>query len=130
LQEPYGQVGYLDFLNNKRKKLGVQIYGVAVDERFGEAAQAPAAARQARKFIETMNLSYPVTSDAGALLEKFGDPRRVGAKLPLWVVIGGDGKVAHYKAGYYEINPDEGLKKLDESLIDLIRKQRAAEKSE
>ena len=27
LSEPYGQVGYLDFLNNKRKKLGVKVIG-------------------------------------------------------------------------------------------------------
>lgn len=130
LQEPYGQVGYLDYVNNKRKKLGVQVYGVAVDERFGDAAQLPAASRPVRRFIETMNLGYPVTSDNGKLLQKFGDPRRVGAKLPLWVVIGADGKVIHYKAGLYEINPDEGLKQLDEVLIAAIRKARAAEKTE
>jgi peroxiredoxin len=132
LQEPYGQVGYLDFISNstKKRKLPVQVYGVAVDERFGDAAQLPAAARQVRKFIETMNLGYPVTSDEGKLLQKFGDPRRVGAKLPLWVVIGADGKIAHYKAGHYEINPDEGLKQLDEVVVSAIRKARAAQKSE
>src|SRR5690606_34633861 len=35
LIEPYGQVGYLDYLTSRRSKLGVQVIGVAVDPRFG-----------------------------------------------------------------------------------------------
>ncbi|HTN76253.1 MAG TPA: hypothetical protein VL096_13440, partial [Pirellulaceae bacterium] len=31
LEEPYGQVGYLDFLARQRSKSGVQVYGVVVD---------------------------------------------------------------------------------------------------
>jgi hypothetical protein len=71
-----------------------------------------------------MNLSYPITADDGTLLRKFGDPRRVGAELPLWVVITPGGEVAHYKTGYYDIKPDEGLRQLQESVFDVIRRQR------
>ncbi len=128
LLEPYGQVGYLDFLYGKRRKLGVQVVGVAVDERFGKPDQFGPAARAAGRLKAFMNLAYPVATDDGTLLAKFGDPRQVGAKLPLWVVITPDGKVAHYQSGLYPVHPDEGLKPLDELLIPLIRERRAAEK--
>ena len=128
LLEPYGQVGYLDFLYGKRKKLGVQVVGVAVDERFGKPDQFATAARAAGKLKSFMNLAYPIATDDGSLLAKFGDPRDVGAKLPLWVVITPDGKVAHYQSGLYPVHPDEGLKPLDEVLIPLIRQRRDAQK--
>lgn len=124
LVEPYGQVGYLDFLNDRRKKLGVKIFGVAIDERFGQPQTFGAAAKSAQRLKTFMNLGYPIGGDDGKLLKKFGDPREANAKLPLWVVIGADGKVAHYHAGLYSINTDEGLKELDEQLIKLIRQAR------
>jgi peroxiredoxin len=124
LTEPYGQVGYLDFVNNRRQKLGVRIYGVAVDPRLAEKDSAQAAVRQIRKLREFMNLSYPVTLDDGSLVKAFGDPQRLGAKLPLWVVIDPAGNVAHYHAGYYDVQPREGLRELDEVLVMLLRKQR------
>ena len=34
LEEPYGQVGYLDFLLRKRSDKGVQVLGVLVDDMF------------------------------------------------------------------------------------------------
>ena len=40
LEEPYGQVGYISFLQGKREKLGMQIVGVAVDKGLGENGQA------------------------------------------------------------------------------------------
>lgn len=121
LVEPYGQVGYLDFLHEKRRKLGVQVYGVAVDGRISDPQFSAAAMRSIHKLKSSMNLSYPIALDDGKLLDKFGDPRSLGAKLPLWVVIGPDGKVAHYRSGFYKINPDEGLQELDAALIPLIR---------
>ena len=124
LVEPYGQVGYLDFLAGRRKKLGVQVYGVAVDPRLAEAANRPAALKSIQKLRSFMNLSYPIATDDGSLLAKFGDPRTVGAQLPLWVVIGADGRVAHYHVGFYKINPDEGLRQLDEALVELIKKRK------
>lgn len=126
LVEPYGQVGYLDFLNSRRRKLGVQVYGVAVDVRFADKAQKPQAQRSVGKLKSFMNLGYPLAEDDGDLIGQFGDPRRVGAKLPLWVVIGVDGKVAHYSIGFYKINPDEGLRELDEVLVKLIQEAKQA----
>ncbi len=124
LVEPYGQVGYLEFLYGKRRKLGVQVLGVAVDGRLRDAQTAPLAARSVRKLKSFMNLEYPIVGDDGTLLEKFGDPRQAGAKLPLWVVIGPDGKIAHYASGYYPVNADEGLRELDAAVIKLIKEQK------
>jgi peroxiredoxin len=124
LVEPYGQVGYLEFLYNKRRKLGVQVYGIAVDARLAEQQSAPAALKSIHKLKSFMNLDYGIAIDDGKLLAKFGDPTKYGAKLPLWVVIGPDGKVAHFHAGFYKINPDEGLRELDDLLVKMIREQK------
>jgi peroxiredoxin len=127
LVEPYGQVGYLDFLYGKRKKLGVDVYGVAVDRRLAEEQSAGAALKSFRRLTDFMRLSYPLAVDEGKLLARFGDPQKYGAKLPLWVVIAPDGTIAHYHAGFYKINPDEGLQQLDEVLVKLIRDKREKE---
>jgi hypothetical protein len=124
LEEPYGQVGYLDYLSTRRGKLGVKTYGVAVDGRLADKSKSAAALKSIRKLKQFMNLGYPVTLDDGSLLKKFGDPRSVDAKLPLWVVIDAKGTVRHYKAGFYTIRPDEGLRPLDALLIKLIREAR------
>lgn len=129
LKEPYGQVGYLDYLNSRRNKLGVKVYGVAVDPRIANPNTSGAAVRQIRKLREFMNLGYPVTMDDGTLLKKFGDPQKLGASLPLWVAIAPDGKIVHYKVGFYDLKPDEGLRELDDILVEEIRKQRAAEEA-
>ena len=127
LAEPYGQIGYLDFLNGKRKKLGVKVIGVNVDPRIAERENSGAAVRSMKKLMEFMNLTYDVVIDDGTVLSRFGDPRTLGSPLPLWVVIGHDGKVVHYQIGYYNITPDEGLKLLDEAVIAALRKQREAQ---
>lgn len=127
LVEPYGQVGYLDFLFSKRRKLGVQVYGIAVDPRLTEPQTAAAALRSVQKLKGFMNLAYPLATDDGTLIGKFGDPRRVGAKLPLWVIITPDGKIAHYHVGFYKVNPDEGLRDLDEVLVKLIKEKKNAD---
>jgi peroxiredoxin len=124
LVEPYGQVGYLDFLYGRRRKLGVEVYGIAVDGRLGDEQAATPALKSIQRLRQFMNLSYPIATDDGKLIAKFGDPRRYGAKLPLWVVIDADGKVAHYHSGFYKINPDDGLEQLDEVLVKLIRAQK------
>jgi peroxiredoxin len=125
LNEPYGQIGYLDFLNNKRKKLGVKVIGVNIDERFSDPAQTGVANRSMKKLLEFMNVSYDMAIDDGSVLAAFGDPRDFGAPLPLWIVIGHDGNVAHYHAGFYDIKPDEGLKQLEEAVIQAVRRQNA-----
>lgn len=127
LAEPYGQVGYLDFLVNQNRKRRidrhVKVYGIAVDERLSKPAQASASKRAIRQFREFFNLSYDVATDDGSLLRDFGDPRQLDAKLPLWVVIGADGKVAMYKVGFYNIKPEEGLKELETVVHEQVRKQ-------
>lgn len=125
LREPYGQVGYLDFLNSRREKMDVKIYGVAIDPRLTDKSTYSSAIRDVRKLTRFMNLGYSVTADDGTLLRQFGDPRRVGAELPLWVLIDPDGKIAHYKVGFYEINRDQGLRDLDLEIIMLVREFRA-----
>jgi hypothetical protein len=123
LAEPYGQVGYLDFLNNRRGKLGAKVVGVAVDERLADAPQRAAAMRSVLKLQEFMNLSYAIALDDGTLLKQFGDPRALGSTLPLWVVVGADGKITHYHVGNYEIRPDEGLKPLDAAVVEALKQR-------
>ena len=125
LSEPYGQIGYLDFLNSKRKKLGVRVVGVNVDERFAGTEQKGAATRSMKKLLEFMNIGYEMAIDDESTLAEFGDPRTLGAPLPLWIVIGHDGKVTHYHTGFYDIKPDEGLKQLDDAVVEAIRRQKA-----
>jgi hypothetical protein len=128
LVEPYGQVGYLDFLHNRRSKLGAKIVGVAVDSRVGQAGEGNAAVRSFRKLQEFMNLGYPIATDEGKLLTKFGDPRALGSVLPLWVVIGHDGVITHYHVGHYDIQPDEGLRQLDAAVVAALKKQLEAKR--
>ncbi|MHC4876417.1 MAG: TlpA family protein disulfide reductase [Planctomycetota bacterium] len=127
LEEPYGQVGYLDYLANRRSRFDVDVIGVAVNEEFGSDATAGAALRSARKLRDFMNLSYRIATDSGTTLRSFGDPRQFNAALPLWVVLGADGRIAHYHVGHYQIKADEGLRELDAVIVRLVREQRAAQ---
>jgi len=122
LREPYGQVGYLDFLYHRRQAEGLRVYGVAVSPRLGDEATRPAAQRSVKKFKAFMNLSYPVLLDAGGLLKQFGDPRVIGASLPLFVVIGPEGKIIHYHVGTYEVQRDQGLAELDAVVSGAMKK--------
>jgi hypothetical protein len=127
LEEPYGQVGYLDYLANRRGRFDVDVIGVAVNEEFGTPATSGAALRSVRKLRDFMNLSYPIATDAGDIVRQFGDPRQFKAELPLWVVIGADGKIAHYHVGNYQIKADEGLRELDAVVVKAVREQRTSE---
>ena len=124
LVEPYGQVGYLDYLYDRRRKNGVQIYGVAESQGLADPAQVAKAKKGVRRLREFMNLGYPIAADDGTLLEKLGDPRKTGAKLPLWVLIAPDGTIAHYHVGNYDINVNDGLKSLDDEVVKLIKAQK------
>ena len=126
LTEPYGQIGYLDFLANKRKKLGVEVIGINVDERFANPQQSAAANRSMKGLLDFMRTGYDVATDDGAVLSEFGDPRALGSSLPLWIVVGHDGVITHIHTGFYGIKPDEGLKELDDAVIEAIRKQKAS----
>jgi hypothetical protein len=125
LEEPYGQVGYLDFLLNRRGRLGVNAVGVAVNEGFANPETLAAAKRSVRKLRDFMNLGYPIALDGGTLIKKLGDPRQLDASLPLWVVVGPDGRIADYHVGVFPINPDEGLRDLDAVIVRLLRLQRS-----
>ncbi len=119
LSEPYGQVGYLEFLYNKRKQMGVEVVGVATNSTLQQSDQLNAGRRTARKLVEFMNLTYPIGYDDGSLLRALGDPRENGGALPLWIVISKSGKVAHYQSGFYEIDRQRGLKELDDIITTL-----------
>ena len=77
-----------------------------------------------KRFAQSLNLPFPLAADPkGATAEAYGvrngdHPDRVT------FVIGPDGKVAHFHSGFYKINPDEGLRELDEVLVNLIREQK------
>jgi peroxiredoxin len=122
LEEPYGQIGYLDFMHRRRKADDVQVYGVAVDERHADESTRRTAAAGTRKLRSFMNLGYGVLLDDGRVLKSFGDPRVTGAKLPVCVVIDAAGNVAHYHVGFYDVDRDRGLKELDEAVTAAARK--------
>lgn len=116
LEEPYGQVGYLDFLFRKREADGVKVYGVAVDKRLADADERRSAISSVKKLRSFMNIGYPLLLDDGAVLKQFGDPRVTGAKLPLFVVVDAGGKIVAYHVGFYEVERDRGLQALDEAI--------------
>ena len=90
--------------------------GIAVDDRLRDPTTRSAARKDVRSFCEFMNLSYPVAFDDEKLIVSFGDPRQVGGKLPLYVVIAPNGDVVQYHPGLWASTPDEGLKELDQML--------------
>ena len=112
LAEPYGQIGYLDFLAQKRKGQ-VQVIGVISDKQIEKTGTASAALRSARKLREFMNIGYPLGHETEGALAALGDPRTFGVELPLWVVIGLDGTILHYRVGFYEVDNNQGLVELD-----------------
>ena len=114
LKEPYGQVGYVDFMRSKQKDQKVQILGVAVDGRLADEVSRVSGLRSIKKLRDFMNLSYPILLDSGPILKQFGDPRVVGGTLPLFVVIDQQGKIVHYHVGHCQVHQDQGLKELDE----------------
>ncbi len=124
LEEPYGQIGYLDFLLNRRGKQGAVVYGVSVDRRLRDPSTAGQARRAARKLKTFMNLGYEIAADNdGAVLKAFGDPTQFDEPLPLWIVIGPDGKVAHFRTGFYEVDREQGLKELDDVVGKLVNQR-------
>ncbi len=119
LSPPYGQVGYLDFLSRKYADKGLQVVGVVVRPELEDPKQRTRVRASTRKFASFMNLSYPVVADVQGYISELGDPRRAGAKLPLFVVLDKTGKIVHYKVGFYEVDPQVGLR----ALHDLVKEQ-------
>jgi hypothetical protein len=100
----------------------VKVYGVAVDGRLADPAERGQALRGIRKLKAFMNLSYPILLDSGGLIRNFGDPRPAGAELPLFIVIGPDGRIAHYHAGTYTVDRNEGLRELSTAVTKALGK--------
>lgn len=123
LEQPYGQVGYLDFLANRWKDRNVVVLGVAVNSQLNDPATRAKSIRAIRHLRQFMRLSYDVVFDPGAALNSFGNPTRLGEDLPLWIVIGPDGKVAHYKTGFYEVDNRVGLTALNTILTEQAEKE-------
>ena len=123
LSEPYGQTGYLEYLYNQKKKLNLAVVGVSTNPDLQSKDNQNRGRRSVRKLSEFMNLSYPVGHDDGTLLKSLGDPRDTRGQLPLWLVISAEGKIAHYHAGFYEVDATQGLKDLEAVLGDLLRKK-------
>jgi hypothetical protein len=121
LKEPYGQVGYLEFLFSKHRAAGLKVVGVAVDGRFQTPDSVKAATSGVRKLKTFMNLSYPILFDGGDFIRQFGDPRLVGGQLPLFIVVGPKGEIAHYKVGHYAVDRDAGLKELDAAVLKQLK---------
>jgi hypothetical protein len=117
LREPYGQVGYLDFLYRKYSSKGLKVFGVVADAKLEDETLRQRTLQSARKFVSFMNVSYPVLVDNEFYLRKvLGDPRAAGARLPLFLVLDKEGKVVHYHVGFYEVDRDRGLEKLDKAV--------------
>lgn len=121
LEEPYGQVGYLDFLHGKREDVGIKLYGVAVNRAFNDATQRGAAERTVKRLQRFMRIGYPILLDDGKVLKAFGDPRAVDGSLPLFVVVNPAGKIIHYHVGHYEVDRDRGLVALDRVAMQALR---------
>ena len=75
LKEPYGQVGYLEFLHNRRRADGLKVYGVVVDGRLQQERTRQGGPGQRGKLKTFMNLTYPILLDDGKVLKQFDDPR-------------------------------------------------------
>lgn len=113
LEEPYGQVAYLDFLFRQFEKENVQVYGVLVSELLADPTKRRKTIYSAKKLKDFMNLSYPILVDDGDLLKQIGDPRVAGAKLPLFVVLNNTGQIVHYHVGHYKVDRLKGLEDLN-----------------
>jgi hypothetical protein len=113
LKQPYGQVGFLDFLS--RKEQDVQVVGVLSHEAVQQNDTRREALRSARKFRDFMNVSYPIVV-ADELLEAIGDPRKHSSELPMFVIVGPTGKVEYVKVGLFDVDPQRGLTELEDAI--------------
>ena len=103
--------------------MNVTVVGISTNPDLQSKENQNRGRRSVRKLSEFMNLSYPIGHDDGSLLKSFGDPRDTRGQLPLWIVINTDGKIAHYHAGFYEVDAAQGLKALESVLAELLRNE-------
>ena len=121
LKQPYGQVGFLDFLSRKRDD--IQIVGIVSHEAVRQVDGKAGALRSARKFGEFMNISYPIVV-ANQLLTDIGDPRNHNADLPMFVVLNAAGKVCYVKVGLFDVDPQRGLTELEAAIDEVAGKSK------
>lgn len=121
MEEPYGQVGYLEFLNAKAGQRGVQFVGVITNSLIHDRDRKAVELRSAKKVAEFMNLSYAIGHDDGSLKAHFDPAESLTGNMPLWVVLDANGKVIHYRQGFYEIDRRVGLKELAEAIDDTLK---------
>ncbi len=125
LEQPYGQVAYLDFLLRKWKDQPqadqVQILGVHVDPDLASEETYRSATARAKRLKNFMNLGFPILMDEGEWLKKIGDPRPVGGRLPLFLVLDQQGKVVEYHPDVYPVKGQEGLVELEEIVNKLLK---------
>ena len=114
LQAPYGEVGYLDFLATRLTDQGVAVIGIAIDVPV-ESRPRERAIADVKKFVATLKPRYELLLDDKLMFLKFGDPRVVGGRLPLTVVVNRQGFVTHYQAGEYG---DREMKVLREAVAE------------
>ena len=121
LEEPYGQVAYLEFLHSKYGDQDISVVGIITNPVLRSADGEVGALRSAKKAVEFMNLSYPVAYDDGEL-QKLCDPKSaIRDNSPLWLVLDSTGKVVHYHQGFYEIDRRAGLKDLAAAIDDVLK---------
>lgn len=120
LEEPYGQVAYLEFLQSKLGNQDISVVGVITNPLLQAAEGQADALRSAKKAVDFMNLSYPVTYDDGTLQKLCDLELAVQDHSPLWLVLDSTGKVVHYHQGFYETDPRFGLKDLSAAIDDVL----------
>jgi len=121
LKQPYGQVGFLDFLSRKRND--IQFVGVVSHEAVRQVDGKTGALRSARKFRDFMNVSYPIVV-ANQLLTDIGDPRDHNADLPMFVILDSSGKVQYIKVGLFDVDPQRGLVELEAAIDKVVSKSK------
>jgi|GEM_PF-3548740 hypothetical protein len=95
---PYGDVGFLMHWY-ERRPTDVDLIGIAVDARLAEVAKRVDVTRDVSRFRHEWKLPYKVVLDTENALSRLGDPQRVGASLPLTLVVAADGTIVNYRAG-------------------------------
>lgn len=122
LEEPYGQVAYLEFIKTRRTQDHLNVIGIITNPLVQSAEHQTVELRSARKVTEFMNLSYPVVYDDGQLQKQCDPTSSAGNDSPVWIVLDATGKVVHYHQGFYEVDRRHGLKELADVLDSITPK--------
>lgn len=121
MEEPYGQVAYLEFLQSQLADRNVNVIGVVTNPLIHSADRQAVEIRSARKVAEFMNLSYPIAYDDGSLQKQCDPESAIQDHSPLWIVVDSAGKIVHYHRGFYEVDRRTGLKDLAAVIDDAIK---------